>query len=294
MKVCPNCSAQYGDDTLSFCLEDGTPLVAGRQADTPTQVFAETELVTSIRPGGIDQDPRFMDSQVTRVGSPAPLPTRSPPKSRTALAVVLTAIGMAVVFGVVSVVGYLIYLNRDRPIISNVEPNKNGNPQSLVNTNTSPTTRPNPSPTATKGMDVPTPTVNPTPPPTDESAIKNDVSKLVYGWKSALESRDLNRYMGNYAETLDYYTKRGVSRSAVQADKARALSLYSSMQVDITNTSVSTSSDGETATAVFDKAWTFSGRDTSSGKVRSQLIFRRINGRWLITSERDLKVYYTR
>jgi TolB-like protein/Flp pilus assembly protein TadD len=35
MKRCPECRRDYTDDTLSFCLEDGTPLVYGVSADEP-------------------------------------------------------------------------------------------------------------------------------------------------------------------------------------------------------------------------------------------------------------------
>ncbi len=35
MKRCPECRRDYYDDTLSFCLEDGTPLVYGVSADEP-------------------------------------------------------------------------------------------------------------------------------------------------------------------------------------------------------------------------------------------------------------------
>lgn len=293
MKVCPKCRTQYADATLSFCLDDGTPLIWAGETDTPTAVLTDTELVTSVRSSGAGPNPRFMDSQVTQVSSLGHAP---PAKSRTGLAVILTAVGMVVLFGIFGVVGYLVFLNSDRPIISNVEPNKNGTTPNVsnANANSSLTMTPGIAPSPTVPARESTPTVSPIPPPIDESAIKSEVSKEVYGWKSALESRDLNSYMGNYAGTLDYYTKRGVSIGTVRADKARALALYSSMQVGISNMSVSTSPSGDTATAVFDKAWTFSGNGTSSGKVRSQLIYRRINGRWLITSERDLKVYYTR
>ncbi|MEQ1923053.1 MAG: hypothetical protein ABL952_11165 [Pyrinomonadaceae bacterium] len=291
MKVCPTCNVHYDDDTLSFCLDDGTPLTFASQSDTPTAFITDTELVTRVRSGGTAPDPRFMDSQVTHVGSLAGPP---PPKSRTALAVVLTAVGMIAVFGVIAVIGMIVYLNQDRPVVSNLEPNKNSS-ANLPNTN--PATIPTPvtsPPANSPGTNVPTPTVNQTPPPIDEPAVRSEVSRQIYSWKAALESRDLNTYMGNYAGTLDYYTKRGASYSFVRADKARAFASFNSMSSEISNMSVSTSADGQTATAVFDKAWTFSGNKTTSGKVRSQLIFRRTNGRWLIISERDLKVYYVR
>ncbi|MBK6749057.1 MAG: hypothetical protein KA956_12555 [Pyrinomonadaceae bacterium] len=294
MKVCPKCNVNYADDTLSFCLDDGTLLAAARETDMPTVILEDTEVLTSVRPSGISTDPRFMDSQVTSVGKFVP-PQQQPKTSNTALAVILTALGMVLLFGVVGVAGYFYFLNKDRPVITNAETNMNGNTPNAFNANSSPTATPAPSPTPT-AMDTnfPTPTINPTPPVIDEPAIKSEVSKQVYGWKSALESRNLSGYMSNYADTVDYYTKSGVSFGTVKADKARAFAIYNSMQVNVSNMTVTAGPDGQTATAVFDKEWTFSGNSISSGKVRSQLKYRKFDRRWLITSERDLKVYYTR
>jgi hypothetical protein len=45
MKRCPECRRDFYDDTLSFCLDDGTQLVDGPAADEPA-----TELFKSPRP----------------------------------------------------------------------------------------------------------------------------------------------------------------------------------------------------------------------------------------------------
>lgn len=297
MKFCPKCTLQYADDTLSFCLEDGTPLSAFGPGDMPTAVLSESDLLTSVRAAKPAHDPRFMDSQVTRVGSfeggSAP---SAPRKGNTAVAVAITAVGMIVLFGVVGLVGYALYLNSDRNNNTIVEPNKNSSTPNVQSSNASPVSTPVQSPPANAApANVPASVVNATPQPVDVAAIRSEVLKEIYGSKSARDSRDLSSYMGYYAETLDrYYTKRGMSRAGVRADKARHFSNYSSMQSDYSNMNVSVSPDGQTVTAVFDKEWNFSGVKNSSGKVQSQLIFKRINGQWLITTERDLKVYYTR
>ena len=48
MKRCPECRRDYFDDTLSFCLEDGTALVHGVSADEPA-----TAILSESRPVGI-------------------------------------------------------------------------------------------------------------------------------------------------------------------------------------------------------------------------------------------------
>ena len=295
MKVCTKCNANYADDTLSFCLEDGTPLVIALETDMPTAILTDTELLTSIRTAQPTSDPRFMDSQVTRVGSLGASSPHSEPKTpNPALAIALTAVGMIVLFGV-AVAGY-VFLTKTRGAIPNVDPNKNVSTPSSYNANSTTTPTPLASPPATiPTTNVSTPTVNPTPPPIDLPAIKNEVMKEIYGSKSARDSRDLSSYMSYYADTLDqFYTKRNVSRAAVRADKARHFANYTSMQSDYSNMNVSVSPDGQTATAVFDKEWNFSGAKASSGKVQSELKYKWINKRWLITSERDVKVYYTK
>src|SRR5262245_54648085 len=40
MKRCPKCNSQYSDATLSFCLQDGTPLVDVKQSSVDTVAFA--------------------------------------------------------------------------------------------------------------------------------------------------------------------------------------------------------------------------------------------------------------
>ena len=97
--------------------------------------------------------------------------------------------------------------------------------------------------------------------------------------------------MSDYADTVDYYRSGGVPRGAVRQDKLRAFSKYDSVEVTPSNVSVTVDGSGEAAIAEFDKHWLFEGENVYEGRARSQLKFRRINGRWLITSERDLKVY---
>lgn len=292
MKACPKCSTQYADDTLSFCLEDGTPLRALHHGDMPTAILTDEEVITSVRIAGRTSDPRFQDSQVTSVGSlGAVSPNSEPRKGSTAATIALTAGGMTMLFAIVVLVGYIFYQNSDRPVISNIEPNKNTAAQKTDNSVTLPAASPS---AITVPVNASTPTAVPTK-VMDIPAIRNEVMKEIYGSKSARESRDLSSYMSYYAETLDrYYTKRGMSRAGVRADKARHFANYTSMQSEYSNMNVAVASDGQSATAVFDKEWNFSGAKTSSGKVQSELIYKRINNRWLITSERDLKVYYTR
>lgn len=289
MKVCPQCNAQYADDTLSFCLQDGTLLTGGPQADTPTVILGETETFVARSSYPSHTPPA---SEVTRVQAFEQPRTGS----NTALAVALTAGGMLLLFGVIGI-GAWLYMRDPGPVVANTGANTL-TPPTTLNSNLSPgtpaaNTNVQPSPASTVSM-APANT-NTLTQPVDASAIRAEVTKEIYGSKAARDSRDLSGYMSYYADTLDqFYTKRGVSRAFVRADKARHFADYTSMQSNYSNMDITVSPDGQTATAVFDKEWNFSGAKTSSGKVRSQLVFKRINGRWLITTERDVRVYYTR
>jgi hypothetical protein len=98
--------------------------------------------------------------------------------------------------------------------------------------------------------------------------------------------------MSFYADTLDaYYNSRGVARTSVRTDRGRAFDRYQKINVDIDNVSVALDETGAGAQVTLDKKWRFEGERCSKGKVQQQLRLARIDGRWRITSERDLKVY---
>lgn len=284
MKKCPQCGTQYSDVTLNFCLDDGTPLVGAAQSDTPTVVLGETDTV--LRSSGVAGE-----SQVTHVASPTQPVAKS---SNTTTAVAMTIVGMLVLFGVVGVVAFIYFKNSQEPPPRNDNSKPNTNIV-VPNTNSyaSPVPTVSPMATSTTSMNANLPSPS-TPEVTDETVARTEVSQRLSNWKSAMESGDLDGYMSNYAPTVDYYNRSGASISEVRADKARAFARYRSKQVSISNIDIDIS--GDAATATFDKEWVFSGDGTNSGKVRSQFRFRRIgtSGRWAITGERDVKVYYTR
>lgn len=300
MRYCPSCQTQYTDDTLRFCLQDGSTLIERLEADTPTVAFGETNTVVSNRRAGQTQDSQVTSwraEEPTRVASGQ----ASPRKSNVLLPVFATAAVMFLLLAV-AVIGIWIYMSSGRVVGTDDLAKNTANLATPAPSDTSsfvptpvptPTTPPQGSNTPyTNTFTPPFPTPTEPPPTTDKEGARRDVAQSVYGWKSMAESRNLNAYMGNYADTVDYYRKPGSSVGFVRSDKARAFSMYSSMRINISNMSVTVDDSGTRATAVFDKEWNFQGSRNSSGKVRSQLQFRNSNGRWLITGERDLKVYY--
>ena len=293
MKQCPSCQSQYTDDTLQFCLQDGTPLRSSSISQMPTVSFGEQETVFSNRKSNQANAPR--DTQPTNwQPNQFPANTASTPpmtKSNASIAFILTAFLLVLFFSLVGV-GAWLYLKGATP-----DPNGNmllakkdsnsvaANPSSTAPVNSAKTTSP------TKPLTSNSNVVS-TPAPIDPEQIKKDVSARVNTWKSAAEAHNLDSYMSNYADTVDYYNKSRISRSVVRSDKQRAFSTYDSLQITLSNMSVTPDASGDGATAVFDKEWVFEGAKYSAGKVRAQLQLKKVNGQWLISGEKDLKLYY--
>ena len=285
MRICPTCRTQYTDDTLRYCLQDGAALVEHLQPDTPTVVFKEHETVEARRPtearsGRTTSD----DEELTRIAAGKNNGGRS--GLLMALVAVLAVLLIVVIAGAI---GLWVYLKDGNTVSSSNNANSNTNGGLFGSGKHSPTPTPSP------GVASPTSSPSPTRPANvDVEQTRREVSQSIHGWKSSSEALDLDAYMANYADTVDYYNRSGASRSFVRNDKSRAFTTYDSIRVNLSNMNVSVDESGNTATATFDKEWNFTGPRNSTGKVQTQLKLRNINGRWLITAERDLQVYYTR
>lgn len=301
MKQCPNCHTKYTDDTLKFCLQDGTLLINPTNTDTeiPTVAFTDSETLVTPRqverlevPIENSESHNWEQSRQTQVSEFQP----ETKKSNTLLAVALTAFVMLLLF--VGGIGMWFYLkNGQSDVVKNNNKksaaNQNTTPKSNSNANVSTSPEVSPSPTVTP-TSYPTATPTATPAPSfNPEQVQREVSEKISAWNKAIESYNLNGYMNYYADTVDYYTKKDVSLDFVRKDKQKAFSKFDYIKMDISNLRVTPDASGERATAVFDKEWNFEGEDSySSGKVQSQLQLQKFSGRWLITGERDLKVYY--
>jgi len=300
MKYCPNCQTTYTDDTLRFCLQDGTQLaeVSDASTDMPTVAFDDSETLVSRKP----------PQQVVRINVPEPEPQNwerieqprineqprivpqpvETKKSNTALIILATVLGMLALFGIAG--AWFLLKNRKSDVaVVNVNTavnrplNSNSANVQILNTNT---TKPTASPTAT-------PSPKPTLDPEEAKVVADDVEDAVDTWKSSSENLDLDGNLDQYADSVDYYTAGRINLARVRADKQRAFDQYDSINFNISNMKVTPDASGEKAIAVFDKEWRFEGENKySSGKVQQQLTLGKIDGRWLITGERDLKTYY--
>ena len=303
MKQCPNCQTKYTDDTLKFCLQDGTPLVEAANADTEMPTIAFTDSETLVSPRRVErldipiEKSNSRDWEQSRQTQNSEFPPETK-KSNTFSIVALTAFVMLLLFG--GAIGTWLYLRKGK-----TETVQNKNNKVAVNQNSAPKTNANaevsPSPEETSPTPTATPTISPTATPTAAPApdfnpeqVRREVSEKVDAWKRATESGNVNAITNNYADTIDYYNKKNVSLDAVRKDKQRAFSKFYNIEMNVSNLRVTPDNSGTRATAVFDKEWNFEGDDNySSGKVQTQLQLQKFGGKWLITGEKDLKVYYT-
>jgi ketosteroid isomerase-like protein len=286
MKICPGCQTRYTDDTLQFCLQDGSNLIfeGENPASAPTVAFNEESTV--VRAKQVEN----LSAGEQNFGQPQNWQTGGEPeKSNTALIVLTTVLATVLIFGAFGVGAWFYFSNRNEAAEANVK--KSFPDNSVKNADKNSAVFP-PSNTDEKSNAKPTPTATPAP-KFDAEQIKDEVAETVESLASLAESRELSAYMNHYADTVDYYNRKGASASAVRADKQRAFSIYDTIEMEISNLRVVPDASGDAATAVFDKQWYFeNAQKTSEGKVQSELRFRKIGGAWKIVGERDLKVYY--
>jgi hypothetical protein len=92
-----------------------------------------------------------------------------------------------------------------------------------------------------------------------------------------------------------YFGRRSISKAEIRADRSVAYRRYPRLDIQLSNMNLVVDSSGTQATATFDKSFTFSSDDKSfSGMVNTRVWLAKIGSQWLITGEKDLKVYYTR
>jgi hypothetical protein len=288
MKHCPSCKTNYADDTLQFCLQDGTQLKDLPDTQQPTVVFNDIEAETVVRSPQPNQIQFDLQSPQTMPNRPQNQTTQfqPPQKFNTAMVVLLTAFVMLLLFGA-GFGAWLFLGNRkgkeDVDIKINT-PTPTRTP-SNKNSNISPSPWTNAVNNAANALMTPTPA-----PDFDPEEVKSEVSDELHAWKDSMESGDLNAVMRHYASNLDYYYNgRGVSSSSVRSNKQKAFDKYYSFRVNIDNLNIVPDPSGQKATAVFKKSWEFEGSgDNNTGTVRAQFQLTKIGGRWYITGEKDL------
>ncbi len=167
----------------------------------------------------------------------------------------------------------------------------------------------NRSPAATQSSSPVGPTVNPSPrvaqsvaTPTPAPVVVNtplltsEVNAVLESWAGAARAHNLDLQMTYYADVVSpYFGRRSISKDGIRTDRSVAYRRYPRLDIQLSNVNVVVDSSGTQATATFDKSFTFSSDEKSfSGMVNTRVWLAKFGAQWLITGEKDLKVYYTR
>jgi hypothetical protein len=101
--------------------------------------------------------------------------------------------------------------------------------------------------------------------------------------------------MRYYADTLDYYYNHTqVPSTKIRDDRTRAFQKFNYLDVRLSNINVQLDSTRQRASVLLDKSFDFRGDNNAfyNGSVQDQLTLTKLGGGWLITGEKELKVYY--
>ena len=128
--------------------------------------------------------------------------------------------------------------------------------------------------------------------PRVEAALKKAVAARLNSWKTSIETRDMDKHLQHYADQIDiYYLALNVNRDFVRADRQRGFEQFDQLKVLIINVEVNLEAS-DAAVVTFDKSWDFRrGANFSDGLVQQEILMRKIEKQWFITSERDLEIY---
>lgn len=152
--------------------------------------------------------------------------------------------------------------------------------------------RVNPSPRLAPSTTAPTPL----PVVVNTASLAGEVTALLESWAGAARAHDLDLQMTYYTDVVSpYFGRRSAGRTEVRADRAVAYRRYPRLDIQLSNINVVIDSSGTQATATFDKSFIFSSDERSfSGVVNTRVWLTKFGRQWLITGEKDLKVYNPR
>jgi hypothetical protein len=106
---------------------------------------------------------------------------------------------------------------------------------------------------------------------------------------------NLNDNLSLYADYLDvYYSETNITREKVRTYRQQNFRrYYSSVDVQLSNVQVSFDSSGSTATVEFTITYDWRGGSAYlTGKSDNEMVLSKINGQWLITSEKHVYSHY--
>lgn len=137
------------------------------------------------------------------------------------------------------------------------------------------------------------PRIAPAPPARTRTQSSSDeqseaeIRELLNRWVLAVKERDVDSLVSCYAPQLTrYFRMNNVSRRDVRRDKEDFFRRYPSIRrLDLADVQIE--ANGDTGQATLRKAWDFGGPISFAGEVAARLSFRKVDGEWVISAERE-------
>jgi ketosteroid isomerase-like protein len=129
----------------------------------------------------------------------------------------------------------------------------------------------------------------------NSGSADSEIRNALEGWAQSSRNRDVDAHVRYYADTLDFYYNRTMVPSAkIREDRTKAFAKFNQISIQLTNMNVQLDSTGQRATVTLDKTFDFRGDNNSfwNGSVQDLIAVTKLGGAWLITGEKELKVYY--
>lgn len=281
MKYCPSCPNQYSDDTLKFCLQDGTPLSAAPAKQSAVDTVAFAMPVTEQHfPQTTDFRVATPEAGRTRANIVVPQPKNS---SRKWLVAAAVAIPVMVICAAGGGAGYFYFSSKS--VRAQIESPEGVSAPAQVETRNESKQPPAELIKASDGKEV---TKTP-----DPEAIKAEIANLVERWKDLAEGHNADKLAQMYGEKVDYLGTPGTASAQIKSALEKTFATYNEIDIDISNLVVAVDAEGTAATALFDKEWAHEAAPKlSEGKAHFKLHLQKSGDEWKIVTEKQLKVYY--
>ena len=275
MKNCPACGSQYSDDSLIYCLQDGTPLDGDiKQSDVDTIAFTNPATVEKLYK--TEEIPAGR-GQVTQAYQPFPQPPARSHKKKSSLPIALSIGAIAAMIFAAAGAGWF-YLQGTNDDTGRIE--FTAVDQTDLNTGL---------PVA-ESLAADT---NSNETPAGNESAKAEIGEILNAWAAAAKTKDLAVYLSAYGEKVDYFDTAGATVADVRREVKKIFDAYEEIEIELSNVKIAADPNGNTATALFDKDWSYeNGSSVEDGKAHTRIHFEKTGARWKIVSEKYLKVYY--
>ena len=127
----------------------------------------------------------------------------------------------------------------------------------------------------------------------DTEEVRREIIDFVDRWKKTAEDHKAAEYSAMYGGKVEYFGKTGVTNSEIKNEIQKTFDAYSVIEIEITNLLVAVDAEGSSATALFDKEWSYEANPKlDEGKTHTKLHMMKVGGEWKIVTEKTLKVYF--